>query len=889
MQDITYHFAMKINFKISICFLASLLGFLQGFSMPARKGLISVTQADGATVDVILQGDERGHIYLTPDGQPLEWSDGMLVVSQRPQELLYEYNKSRETLSRALPSNLTSRFPGLMPGSAFPLTGSPRALVILVEYADVTMTTADPHDYFSRMLTQPGFSDYNATGSAIDYFTENSNGQFTPQFDVIGPVRLSRNRSYYGANGGITGGDLHPEEMILEACQLVDSDVDFSVYDTDGDGRIDNVFVFYAGRGENDGGGAQTIWPHASNVTLIGDYRFDGVQLDYYACTNEWQGSRPDGIGTFIHEFSHVMGLPDFYATDYTDAFTPGGWSVMDAGGYNNNSRTPPYYSAYERYALGWLTPTELPEGMDITLLPLNFNVGAIRNTGERDFYIIENRVREKWDAYIPGEGMLAWHVDYDPEVWYQNTVNNNARHQHVDIIEADGILSDRTRGGDCFPGTAGITELSLDGLNLSEINHTGNRITLTVSGEPSVKLPERPVISGSDGITDNSITLKWDNVPATHYFLSVIATDSRETIIENEYAGQDGEYTVTGLLPTTSYSFILTAISGVLSSEDSEPYTVSTIDRPWNERTATALPATDVTADSFTARWLPMDDADAYLLNVFTYVPGEITKNILDFTDGAQTLPEGWESSSTATYGMASWAGAATPSLRLGNDQDYVEFTHPGGITSLSFWHRGNGTGDNDKIIISVLNGDTWNTIEEIPVITAAGGKTTLIEGAAIEGSEGVRLAFNRTKGSLAIDDIEVTHPGTSVRNSVDGYPVSIENSDSYIVSGLAKGEYFYTVTALSDNVSTRESDEIAVGALAAVDIITTDIELTVNGLDVTVKGNHTTGGCTLHDIAGRNIEPVNAVNNMVQFSAPAPGVYILRAGDIAKKLIIK
>ena len=155
------------------------------------------------------------------------------------------------------------------------------------------------------------------------------------------------------------GNDQRPEEMIIEACQMLDDTVDFSEYDRDGDGYIDNVFVFYAGRGEASGGASDTVWPHSWDITAATSvpYVFDGVRLDRYGCSNEWEVDRPDGVGTFVHEFSHVMGLPDLYATKYTGAFTPGAWSAMDYGPYNNDGCTPPLYSAFERYSLGWIEP----------------------------------------------------------------------------------------------------------------------------------------------------------------------------------------------------------------------------------------------------------------------------------------------------------------------------------------------------------------------------------------------------------------------------------------------------------------------------------------------------------------------------------------------------
>lgn len=172
-------------------------------------------------------------------------------------------------------------------------------MVILVQYSDVKFSCADPHDYFSRMLNEQGFADLGGTGSARDFFMENSQGKFIPQFDVYGPVTLSKPMSYYGGNTA-AGDDRHPDEMVVEACRLLDGEVDFSQYDRDGDGFIDNVFVFYAGRGENSGGGPDTVWPHSADIMDwdTTPYMFDGVRFNRYGCTNEvTREGRTEGVG----------------------------------------------------------------------------------------------------------------------------------------------------------------------------------------------------------------------------------------------------------------------------------------------------------------------------------------------------------------------------------------------------------------------------------------------------------------------------------------------------------------------------------------------------------------------------------------------------------------
>ena len=351
--------------------------------------------------------------------------------------------------------------------STFPVLGEQKGLVILVEYDDVAFTYGD-YDYFHRMLNEEGFSDYGSLGSARDWFVENSDGKFLPDFDVYGPVKLPNNRQYYGGNDSF-GNDIRPHEMAIHACQILDDEVDFSQYDRDGDGVIDNVFIFYAGKGEHDSGVKNAVWPHSWELALglPGEkYIFDGVQLNHYACTCEYPSGykRPDGIGTFIHEFSHVMGLPDLYVTNYTTGFTPGEWSVMDQGPYNNDRLTPPNYSSYEKGALGWIDFKPFEEGrMEIHDLSSTNEAFALPTDSDNEFFFFENRQQHGNDAFLPGHGMLVWHVDYKKSYWTMNIVNNTSTHQCVDLIEADNVKSTATRASDAFPGTKNVTAFGFD------------------------------------------------------------------------------------------------------------------------------------------------------------------------------------------------------------------------------------------------------------------------------------------------------------------------------------------------------------------------------------------------------------------------------------------
>ena len=476
----------------------------------ASKEPIAVIQPDGKTLKIFKHGDEYGHYLTTEDNIPVINKDGVWYYAalddqnapissgmeamnpgfrsaeqksflaahpaQSIRSTLAAYQTDKRTRPVGLiPGDKATRGPGLCT-TTFPSKGEQKGLVILVEFSDKKFTTPNPKEYWTRLLNDDQFSEYGATGSARQYFIQNSNGQFLPEFDVYGPVTLPQRMSHYGGNDR-WGQDLRPEQMVIDACKLLNEEIDFAQYDRDNNGIVDNVYVFYAGYGEADYDDENTIWPHSWDISESSSLSplLDGKMLDHYACSNELDGraKRPDGIGTFVHEFSHVLGLPDLYCTEnvHTEPFTPGEFSVLDYGPYNNNGITPPNYSAYERYALGWITPSTF-KTQTYTLDPITENIAYIVPTDkEREFFLIENRQLEGFDAYIPMCGMLVWHVDVLQNVFDNNSVNNTANHQYVDLLEADNIQSEYNREGDTFPGFDNITELKFQSGATNKVN----------------------------------------------------------------------------------------------------------------------------------------------------------------------------------------------------------------------------------------------------------------------------------------------------------------------------------------------------------------------------------------------------------------------------------
>lgn len=944
------------KFFISALAASLLVLSLPTEAKPAYPGIMTVTDASGASLKVRLVGDEFYHYYLTEDGYLLinrdgnfyygnVDTDGTIAVSdipatdiERRTEAARSYlqtvnmtavastldknalmsprrlsmakqRKVLRTSRKAVQSDEWEYGPGLFDEAQhYPSHGDQLGLIILVEYQDVKFTLPNPEDYFTRMCNEPNFNDYGGTGSAADYFIENSGGIFRPQFDVYGPVTLNRNMSYYGGNDSY-GYDKNPEKMVIEACQQLDASVDFCQYDRDGDGYIDNVFVFYAGRGEASGGSPNTVWPHSWDISSATEtvYTFDGVILDLYACSNEWEGERPDGVGTFIHEFSHVMGLPDLYPTDYTTSFTPGEWSAMDYGPYNNSGMTPPRYSAFERYALGWTKPIEITGAMNATLPDIGQNVvGIIRTSSPDEFFLFENRQQTSWDTYVPGHGMLVWHIDYNIDVWNDNVVNNTPGHQYVDLEEADNNRSDYTRAADAFPGTNNVRAFtdntspnmkswSGEAMNLpvTEITETNGIIKFKVAGgRPPIGAVE---IFEPENVTNTSFTAGWVYEEGKNYYFRLYTRPEEDADKAVAVEGYDNillrsadHIDVAGLQPQTQYYYTVTLLDGLELAPVSEEMPVFTGIPAMNRRTAHAMQPTDISHNAFTANWEGMDDATDYQLTVISKEYGAPIVDTCGFDDGVNYLPAGWATTATNTYSMSTYCGSSAPSLRLSRNGDDITATYADGIRGISFWSRGSSTKQGDVINVYSTTADGTTLVAAVPISTTPGGATTELNDFP-DSTTGVRLEFGRNSGSgsLAIDDVTVMHGITFTPVTVEGYEaLSTGLTTSYLVTGLkAETEYFYTIRALDGDLISRSSAEMKVLTTAtptSIDSVTTasGIKVSSSAGVITVMSADLT--ITITDIAGRTVAAGQS-----ELSAQLPaGIYFVHASNYKLKV---
>ena len=498
--------------RLSLIFLSVLLFAAPAFSRPAYPGTARVQQPDGSYVTIRLVGDEYRSFNTTADGYTLTRNDrGFYVYAQLDadgrlaptsfvardsaertlQDLEFlrsvgrrltprmgeeqSFVKRRNQIARS--QTLDQRRAAHYDYSKF------RGLVILVEFNDCPFTYEDYGDIMDRMINEDNYTGeertnpdgIRCTGSIRDYFRDNSNGEFLPHFDVVGPVQIKRSMYYPRPNGDQETSNY--TQLMVDAASAADDIVNFKDYDVDGNGVVDMIYFIFSGLGSHmNGNDPRLLWPHQSDLRYFRTVKKDGVYLSRYACSTELLGSKQysvlDGIGTMTHEFSHVLGLPDLYDTGNSyeeECVNPGMWSVMANGCDGNYCRTPVNLSLYERYALGFASPQVIDEPGDYSMDPLNSsNQGFRINTPvRREFFLLENRQKVKWDSVLPGHGMLIFRVDStNSQVWVNNSVNDNPKHPYYELIRARGVQPTSydpfpSTGRDPFPGTTNVTSIS--------------------------------------------------------------------------------------------------------------------------------------------------------------------------------------------------------------------------------------------------------------------------------------------------------------------------------------------------------------------------------------------------------------------------------------------
>lgn len=742
-------------------------------AVPAKRTKRTVTMQDGSQVEAIMVGDEHGHWLVDSEGKALKLQDGVGQYLTRFQlENLKTARQERvgKSNARRVARMLDRRKAdvGKGPLRAFgeptAIKGKKKGIVILINYKDTKFKAANTQSVFNNRFNQVGYNASGYVGSVHDYFYDQSYGQLDLTFDVIGPVTVSQNMSYYGAND-YYGDDKRPATMVIEALKLIDSQVNFRDYDWDGDGEVDQVFCIYAGQGEAASNIDETIWPHEWSLAEAAEYgdgdgiqTLDGVKIDTYAVSCELaDASTIDGLGTACHEFSHCLGYADLYDTDYSGGQGMMGWDLMDGGSYNGPSEigeVPAPYTSFERWWAGWMTLTELTQPCKVEgMKPLTSQPEAyvIYNQANRnEYYLLENHQQEKWDSYTGGHGMMILHVDYDKAVWQNNAPNDNPSRQRMTFIPAD--------------------------------NNYGTKMTYG---------------SGQYGWYATPAQIAGDPWPGTSRKTAFTDTSTPAAILYN--ANVDGRKYLGKPIENISESQ-----TGLISFNFDGGVAIPV---------PQILPATNITATGFTANWGAVDGATSYNLEVLESVAGQSTTSFSEDFSKINVTADGSDdiSSKLDNYTQkAGWTGSAVflaeGGLKLGSSKKVGNVVTPlidapadGKVTVKANLESYND--DGSSVVVSLVNA-SGSVIGQAQTVAIGDGGEMEFSFDNVTSDFKIKFACAATKKRFYLYSVQIG--GASAQK----HHYSGITATSYQITGLTGPAVRYCVQAVTADGTSRWSE---------------------------------------------------------------------------------
>ncbi len=596
--------------KKNLLLLIGLLFAIRLFAVPATPDTIQFTQPDGTQISLRLIGDEYFSMFVSLNDYPLiKSADGFFyyaVPDNNGEYVLSKYRATNEPVTDPMLKSILSKIQkrdvgdylykkikekreelyklntikslnSLNKTSTNPLEQQVateveayssqrrstiaskkdfKGLVLVVEFTDQKLNKNYPFTVFDEMANQVGYTDYGFSGSVRDYFYDQSYGQFEPTFDVVGPISLPQNMEYYGGVDPATQArDKNVPELVVTACQIAKTQygTDFSKYDQDNDGLVDMIYVIFAGYSQAQGANENTIWPHAWDVRYrAGTYTIDDKILATYACSSEMsftEGDHINGIGTLVHEFSHILGLVDVYDVNYSGNYGMGSWDLMSGGNHNNFRKTPAGYSAYERQMVGWMELEELIGDQEVEMQYIGYTPQAysITNTQNSDeLFTLENRQQIKWDSYLSSKGLMIIHINYDPIKWGMNDVNTSAI-QGYSIVPADNIQSIYNEPDDLYPNRLGNNSFSAnsvpssafyDGsaadIELNDISLNGQDVEFSYTDGRA----QTPDNIRFENISKSGLTMLWNEAPnCTSYEVRIQTKYTNPELLNEDFS----------------------------------------------------------------------------------------------------------------------------------------------------------------------------------------------------------------------------------------------------------------------------------------------------------------------------------------------------------------
>lgn len=798
--------------KIIFTYFALFLCVAAANAVMATPDPISLTMPDGSVMQVRLNGDEFGSWYTTLDGRLLmQTNDGFWVPADDAH--IADHDNEISKAERARKISAVART------SYVPSQGHVRIPVILVNFADLEFSINDVVGKFNDLYNGAGGSNPRATGSVHDYYVASSDSTLFLDYDVLGPYTLSHNMAYYGANSG-SDNTPRASDLVREAAFLAyNAGVDFSVYDNDGDGVVDNLSVVVAGYNEAEGGSDNTIWPHYHQ--LYSPVNVGGVRVSPYLMISEFRGGTGQtqaGIGTYCHEFGHALGLPDFYCTDGNSrSYTIGEWSIMCSGSYNNNGCTPPTFTAFERFAMGWLMPEQLTEPGTYSLEAIETSnkayliaegthnlIGSAPSPSE--YFLLENRQRVGWDAgsqyALVGTGMMISHITWNDTKWTYNTFNNSTP-LGFDIVEAVARTPSESQPSDLFPGTGNVTSytpVTNGGTTLKEhqvlniLLLSDDRISfrygessdegfLFTPGECPVlrttydegkrnpldtlhlniegkKLKDETVkisISSSNfSFSPDGGTTWYNGNSANGEFIDAVADDhtyNREILVICRPSRQN--------CSTLKGNLVVMAADG---SDINQLMVYGTAPRPTYIQAPVAVGENSVSATSFTAVWEEQEDAESYFVSLYTVsdVASTIIQSFENFASESDRSQIGWEASGLNMFTASVSSGKYA--LQFTSTGGYfITEEYPSPVSNVTFWVSNNYTTDasgmtpGGKLLLeATADGYSWDKIATLNIVRTTKGLVKEYDMPEGSNYTRFRLSYTHTSGNggVLIDD---------------------------------------------------------------------------------------------------------------------------------------
>ncbi len=663
----------RTNLIIVLLSIACTAGAVVATPYPVEKRL-----PDGSVQKVYIRGSEHYHYLTYLDGTIIPGTEVGTLASE--EHTAHRHAPSRVQLSSSVPNKGTVHIP-----------------VILVNFTDLSFTLPNAREQFTDLYNGKGGSNPNATGSVHDYYIASSDSALNLVFDVYGPYDLSHNMAYYGANSG-NNHNVRASSLVIESATLARAaGVDFTPYDNDGDGYVDNLSVVVAGYNEAEGGPENSIWPHYSRLTS--QELFSGKRLGGYLVISEYRGyngSIQAGIGTYCHEFGHALGLPDMYDTQNGSNYTVGFWDIMCSGPYNNNGSTPPTYTAFERFMMGWLVPEQLQHANNYVLEPIETSnraflvADATHNMSTHsplpsEYFLLENRQKEGWDANkdaLVGTGLMVTHITFSLDTWNNNTFNNKEP-LGFRVVSAGFVTSSYSSPSDLFPaqtsagmvttwvptlnnGTKLMSQMVMNITQLADNDisfHYGmnddegfvfrpqalNDMVTTYDKEP-IEYDEEDVALSIQDVQSDSMTIRSSS---PYFEFSLDGGKTWYNSSQQVKIHKDSSYVMTLKVRYTPTRQSCTKRIGylIVESQDGEYFNQMQMEgsspRPIYITTPVVTDVKNLTESSFTAYWEPQEDAVSYFVTLYSISPvsSNEEETFETFTTIENIQAAGWES----------------------------------------------------------------------------------------------------------------------------------------------------------------------------------------------------------------------------------------------------